>query len=75
MRTIKDYMLEAQELDDQGKYAEAVELMDKVIERDDKFEGAYINRGAYKSSLGDYRGAMMITLKLFPLSLKILRHY
>ncbi|ESU21166.1 hypothetical protein FCR2A7T_06980 [Flavobacterium cauense R2A-7] len=50
--------MEAEELEQEGKYKEAILLLDKAISKDDKFIGAYINRGADKSALGDYEKAI-----------------
>lgn len=59
MKTIDECMIEAQELDEKGKYKEAIVIMNEVLERDDEFVPAYLNRGAYKSALGDEKGAVM----------------
>ncbi|GEP94566.1 hypothetical protein CCY01nite_08260 [Chitinophaga cymbidii] len=53
-----DYLNEANNLSEKGKYQEAILLLDKAIEKDSKYVGAYINRGADKSALGDYTGAI-----------------
>lgn len=58
MRSAKSYLEEAAQLEEQGKYGEAIELLDKAIAKDEKYLGAYINRGADKSALGDYKGAI-----------------
>lgn len=57
-KTSKDYLNEADKLSEQEKYKEAIELLDKAIEKDPKYLGAYINRGADKSALGNYEEAI-----------------
>ena len=54
----EDYFNEAEKLADKGEYKEAILLLDKAIEKDSKFLGAYINRGADKTALNDYQGAI-----------------
>jgi tetratricopeptide (TPR) repeat protein len=57
-KTTQDYLNEAEKLSEQGKYKEAIELLDKAIDKDQKYLGAYINRGANKSSLKNYEEAI-----------------
>ena len=57
-KSAQEYLNEADKLSEQGKYKEAIELLDKAIEKDPKYLGAYINRGADKSALKDYKGAI-----------------
>jgi tetratricopeptide (TPR) repeat protein len=52
------YNEEAQKLEKEGKYEEAIPLLDKAIEKDPKNIYALINRGVDKSILGDYKGAI-----------------
>jgi tetratricopeptide (TPR) repeat protein len=54
----KDYFDDAEKLEEQKKYKEAIQLLDKAISKDKQFLGAYINRGADKSALGDFKGAI-----------------
>jgi tetratricopeptide (TPR) repeat protein len=49
---------EAEKLEEKGQYQEAIPLLDKAIENDPEYLGAYINRGADKSALGDYQEAI-----------------
>jgi len=58
IKTAKDYFAEAENLEEQQKYREAIPILDKAILKDNKFLGAYINRGADKSAIGDFRGAI-----------------
>lgn len=57
-KSAEDYFEEAEKLSGQEKYKEAILLLDKAIEKDNKYIGAYINRGADKSALGDYKSAI-----------------
>ena len=57
-KTAKDYLNEADKLSEQKRYREAIELLDKAIKKDPKYLGAYINRGADKSALGDFEAAI-----------------
>lgn len=57
-KSAKDYFDDAGKLSGQEKYKEAILLLDKAIEKDNKFLGAYINRGADKSALGEYKLAI-----------------
>jgi len=52
------YNEEAQKLEKEGKYEEAIPFLDKAIEKDQKNIYALINRGVDKSILGDYKGAI-----------------
>lgn len=53
-----DYNNEAEKLEREGKYEEAISLLDKAIEKDPENIYALINRGVDKSILGDYEGAI-----------------
>ncbi|WP_415376802.1 tetratricopeptide repeat protein [Patiriisocius sp. Uisw_017] len=53
-----DYNAEAEKLEQQGKYAEAIQLLDKAIEKDPSNIYALINRGVDKSILEDYEGSI-----------------
>ena len=57
-KSSKQYFDDAEKLEEQGMYKEAIQLLDKALKKDDKFLGAYINRGADKSALGDFQGAI-----------------
>jgi tetratricopeptide (TPR) repeat protein len=57
-KSAQDYLNEADKLSEQGKYKQAIELLDKAIEKDPKYLGAYINRGADKSALENYEEAI-----------------
>lgn len=57
-KTASDYLNEAEKLSDKGLYEEANKLLDKAIEKDKGFLGAYINRGVNKSAMGDFEGAI-----------------
>lgn len=48
----------AQILEQNGKYLEAINILDKVIELKPDFLGAYINRGADYAELGMYKKAI-----------------
>lgn len=53
-----DYNAEAEKLEKEGKYAEAIPLLDKAIEKDPENIYALINRGVDKSILEDYQGSI-----------------
>lgn len=53
-----DYTSEAEKLEKEGKYKEAIPLLDKAIEKDPENIYALINRGVDKSILEDYQGAI-----------------
>lgn len=52
------YFSKAEKLSEQGKYEEAIVLLNKAIEKDKNYLGAYINLGADKSALEDFIGAI-----------------
>lgn len=52
------YNGKAQKLEKEGKYEEAIILLDKAIEIDPHNIYALLNRGVDKSILGDYKGAI-----------------
>ena len=52
------YLSKAKKLEDKEQYKEAIVLLNKAIEKNPKNLNAFINRGAYKSYLEDYYGAM-----------------
>ncbi len=53
------YLAEAEFFENQGKYKEAIKVLDKAIEVDKNNLGAYINRGADKAALGNYKAAII----------------
>jgi tetratricopeptide (TPR) repeat protein len=58
-KSAQDYLIEAEKLENEGKYIDAIPLLDKAIEKDPNLLGAYINRAADKSDLGDYNSAII----------------
>ncbi len=48
----------ALQLEQEGRYTEAIKHLDIVIDRNPKHYRAYINRGADKSELRDFNGAI-----------------
>jgi len=56
--TAEELLLEAEKLENQGKYKQAIPILDKAIEKDPELLGAYINRGADYSALGKYEKAI-----------------
>lgn len=56
--TAEQYYDLAYELEEKGKYAEAIPYLDKAIEKKANFKPALLNRGADKSILKDYSGAI-----------------
>ena len=53
-----DYLQEAEKLADNGQFIEANELLEIALEKDPKFIGAYINKGANYSAMGNYKKAI-----------------
>ena len=51
-KSANSYYEDAYILEENGKYEEAIKLLDKAIAKNPKFLGAYINRGVDKSILG-----------------------
>lgn len=70
IKSAKEYFAEAEKLEKQQKYKEAIQLLDKAISKDKYFLGAYINRGADKSAIGDYKGAITDYEKVISLDSK-----
>ena len=56
--TAEQYYDMAYELEEKEKYAEAIPYLDKAIEKKADFKPALLNRGADKSMLNDYNGAI-----------------
>ena len=50
--------LDAKRLDSIGNYYESIKIYDKIINLDNKYLKAYLNRGVDKSILGDWKGAI-----------------
>lgn len=57
-KTAEDYYDLAYKLEEQGKYQEAIIFLDKAIEKKPDLKPALLNRGADKSALNDYNGAI-----------------
>jgi tetratricopeptide (TPR) repeat protein len=57
-KSSSDYNREAEKSEREGKYKEAVILLDKAIQKDPENIYALINRGVDKSILEDYEGAI-----------------
>lgn len=57
-KTSAGYNSEAERLEQEGKYLEAIPLLDKAIEKDPNNIYALINRGVDKSILEDYKGSI-----------------
>lgn len=58
-----DYTKEALKYSDEGNYKKSNLLLDKAIEKDPDFIGAYINKGANLSDIGEYQKAIEIYRK------------
>jgi tetratricopeptide (TPR) repeat protein len=58
LKTSEYYNSEAEKLEKEGKYEEAIVLLDKAIEKDPKNIYALLNRAVDKSMLEDYEGAI-----------------
>jgi tetratricopeptide (TPR) repeat protein len=58
LRTAEQYYDLAFELEEKEKYAEAITYLDKAIEKKPRFRPALNNRGADKSAIGDFNGAI-----------------
>lgn len=59
VKSSADYNSEAEKLEKEGKYVEAILLLDKAIEKDSNNIYAFINRAVDKSILEDYQGAII----------------
>jgi tetratricopeptide (TPR) repeat protein len=57
-KTAEDYYYLAYELERQGKYKEAIIYLDKAIKKKPNLKPALLNRGADKSELNDFNGAI-----------------
>jgi len=58
LKSSMDYNSEAEKLEQEGKFLEAIPLLNKAIEKDPNNIYALINRGVDKSILEDYKGAI-----------------
>ncbi|TSE02338.1 tetratricopeptide repeat protein, partial [Aquimarina algiphila] len=58
LRTAEDYYNLAYDLEEKGKFQEAIKFLDKAIEKRPNFRPALLNRGGDKSILEDYEGAI-----------------
>ncbi|WP_298311889.1 tetratricopeptide repeat protein [uncultured Aquimarina sp.] len=58
LKTAEQYFDIAYELEEKGKYAEAISYLDKALEKKPDFKAALLNRGADKSALKNYYGAI-----------------
>lgn len=58
LKTAEDYYDIAFDLEEKGEYAKAIPFLDKAIKKKPKFRPALNNRGADKSALGDFKGAI-----------------
>lgn len=69
--TAEELFLKAEKLEEQGKFKEAIPILNKAIRMNPDFLGAYINRGADYSVLGNYTEAIKnykIVLKKDPVN-------
>lgn len=57
-KSAEELVREAEKFDEIGQYEKGIEILNKAIEKDPEYLGAYINRGAYKSSLKNYESAI-----------------
>lgn len=58
LKSAKDYFNESERLAKTGQYEESIKKLNRAIELDSDYIGAYINRGADKSALGRYQEAI-----------------
>lgn len=68
LKTPEEYKSEAQILFKKKDYKGAINLLNKAIIKDDKCIDAYIDRGANKSALNDYLGAIQDFKKILLIS-------
>ena len=57
-KSSSDYNSEAEKLEQEGKYKEAITLLDKALKKDTENIYTLISRGVDKSILEDYKGAI-----------------
>lgn len=60
----EEYYSQAFEYEEAKNYEKAIELLDKAIDKKEKFRPALLNRGYYKSEIGDLKGGIDDYLKL-----------
>ena len=58
LTTPEEYTAEARTLYQNKNYKKAIILLNKAIEKDEKYIDAYIDRAANKSAINDYNGAI-----------------
>ncbi len=59
-----EYYSQAFEYEEKGDLKKAIELLDKAIDKREKFRPALLNRGYYKTELGNLNGGIEDYLKL-----------
>jgi len=69
-KSVEELILEAEKYDEIGQYEKGIEILNKAIEKEPKHLGAYINRGAYKSSLKRFDSAVSDYQKVLELDPK-----
>ncbi len=70
LKSSKKYFTDAEKLEEQQKYKEAIQLLDKALAKNEKFLDGYINRGADKSAIGDFKGAISDYEKVLSIDIK-----
>lgn len=58
LKTAEEYYNMAYDLEEKGEFKKAIPFLDKAIEKKPQYRPALINRGADKSMIGDYHGAI-----------------
>lgn len=69
-KSAEELLTEAEKYDEIGQYEKGIEILNQAIEKDPEYIGAYINRGAYKSSLKNYESAISDYKKVLKLDSK-----
>ncbi|EZH75258.1 hypothetical protein ATO12_00340 [Aquimarina atlantica] len=69
-KSAEELLIEAEKYDEIGQYEKGIEILNQAIEKDPEYLGAYINRGAYKSSLKNYESAISDYQKVLELDPK-----
>lgn len=59
LKTADDYLFESNKLTEREKYKEAIELLDKAIEKNPKYREAYLKRGLCHEKLKDFNSAIL----------------
>ena len=57
-KSAEELLMEAEKYDEIGQYERGIEILNLAIEKEPEYLGAYINRGAYKSSLKRFDNAV-----------------